>query len=124
MGKNEENKDEENEEAVHFEVDLLCYNGLPPSGPLLAPISINIITEKENAKEKQERDRVIKSNEVLSMIDNDEEDETKKLKYIKGHALVQRIESKLRKNVYYYEIAISLESHFEDIQNWKSPYFM
>lgn len=109
-------EEEEEEDAVHFEVDLLCFNGLPPSGPLLAPISMKVITEKQSDDEKKERDRVIAAEEVISVVDHDEEDESKKIKYLKGHALVQRMESKQRKNVYFYEIAISLESHFEEIQ--------
>jgi len=116
--------EEEEEEAVHFELDLLCFNGLPPSGPLLAPISMKVITEKQSEEEKADRNRVIAAEEVLSVVDHEEADESKKVKYLKGHALVQRIESKQRKNVYFYEIAISLEPHFEETQNWKSPYFM
>ena len=145
-------EEEELEDAVHFEVDLLCFNGLPPSGPLLSPITMKVITEQQSEEEKNDRNRVIGAEEVISVVDRDEADEAKKVKYLKGHALVQRIESKQRKNVYFYEIAISLESHFEEIQklslcyfcffigcccmrimynmkmkcnlSWKSPYFM
>ena len=46
-------------------------------------------------------------------MDAEEEDGAKKLKVVKGHALVQRIESRCRKNVWFYEITNSLGAHFE-----------
>lgn len=115
-------------ERVHFEVDLLSFNGLPPSGPLIAPVFINVITgDQINSDVKAERNRVIKPDDVMSILDdepltNDNDNQTK-VKYLKAHQLVQRIESKLQPNLYYYELAITADAHFEEVQHWKSCYF-
>ena len=58
------------EEPVHFELDLFVFNGLPPSGPIISPIKMTIITETENEQENKIRNRVISPNDCLSYMDS------------------------------------------------------